>query len=134
MKKISKFFMLFAVLVMGMGLAFQSCGGVTASTLAAEMAKKCPKDLGEGLTLHSVTAQDNYVVLTIVVPDPVPVDVVKAAFEQDRAGIISILKESDPEISENLDAMGALGCGLKVVLQNSNGKSEIKIEPSELVE
>ncbi len=129
MKRVSKFFMVLAALIMGMGLMLQSCGGLTASTLAAQMSKECPQDLGEGLTMQSVVADGNYIVFNVVVPDGVPVDAVKAALDQDRAGFISLLKESDPD---SFDAIGTLGCGIKMIFQNSEGKVEIQVEPSEL--
>lgn len=128
MKKISKFFMLFAVLVMGMGLAFQSCGGVTAATLAAQINAECPADCGNGLVMESAQADGSVLTINISIPDGIDpntltsIDGIKEAFIQG-------CNEDDPEFTKTC---GSLGVSMKILFKNDQGEAFILCSPEEL--
>ena len=50
-----------------MGISLQNCGKLSASAVASALNAECPKDMGDGMTMKSVVAQDNNVVATIEV-------------------------------------------------------------------
>ncbi len=124
MKAISKFMLglMAIVMMLGMSVSIQSCGGATASALASAYNKNCPIDMGNGATLTKVEADGNTIVFSINVPDEIGVEAVLA--NSDKAAIASALKSGDPDFAESC---ATLGVNVKYVYTDSENSGEVLI-------
>lgn len=128
MKRVSKFILGLVALVMGFGLMLQSCGGVTAAGLAAQVNEGCPKDLGDGVILQKVDSEGSWVVCHCSVPEDTNLDAISNAPQEAKMLMVQELKASDKDLFEGC---AALGVGIKYVYQTPSGKATIEL-PAEL--
>lgn len=104
MKTLSKVFTVLSIMVMA--LAMQSCGRITANSIAEELNKKCPINLGDGVELTSVTAEANNVVYLYSVELSEEYDVDDIISDESKPAAVQSLLQSaktDKEAQELVD-------------------------------
>lgn len=118
MKKIASIFAML-LMVLSISLSLNSCGGVTASALADNINKSCPKDMGNGITMTSAKAEGSTIVMNISVPEGTDMEAVEANL--DKAATVAALKAADKDFVEGV---AALGCSIKYVYSNGSESVE----------
>jgi hypothetical protein len=126
MKKIASIFAML-LMVVTISLSLNSCGGVTASALADNYNKQCPIDAGNGCTIESVVAEGSTMVFNLSIPEEL--DPATIAASADKAAMVAAMKAQDKDF---IEGCAALGCSVKYVYQNANGKGEVLISADEM--
>lgn len=129
MKQVSKFFLGLMVMIMtlGMSVSMQSCGGLTASSLANSVNSQCPIDAGNGMTITSVVAEGSTMVYNIQCPDEIDVTAIPANYDKKAA-----VEQMKAQNKDFVEGCGALGLSIKYVYKNSENSAEVLISADEL--
>jgi hypothetical protein len=125
MKKIASIFAML-LMVLSISISLNSCGGVTASALADELQKTCPKDMGNGITMTSAKAEGSTIVITSTVPEGPDME---ALANVDTATAAAQLKATNKDFFETI---ASIGCSLKYVYTDGTDTVELLFTPEDL--